>query len=969
MEVGRLRDSRDGFVSSRVMPNSAEDHGMSHPDEDALDWLGGGEPEEQPKPIQRAAKKPSAGTGKHPPTSRPPLNVPKPSGSTPKAPPAPAAHAAPHDGQPSDDVLAWLSGGAPGGGGDTIVSPAGKNAAQQGDPDGPQRRVVESLEELNWLEQERADSEAQGEDQSATPALIHEDEDEVPGAGPGAGESMFAAALDDFFSNIEDEAATATEEATEAAANTSMAGATLAGRQRRKSNKSASEGKVDKVIGTLIRYLTRKDPIKESQIDSIFKMTVGKLVDAMNAELLAVYFPIDEKQKLHIQGVYWSKGLWEKGEEQKYKREIENLTNKMLDPKVDIVGRAIEKKTSVTSLDAKKDPDFKNVIGAAAGIEIGPMLTVPIVSENDIFGAVQVMNKVANCGEEFFSYQDQKLLEEVAFYCAKIIQKVKDPTRTATEIEMARYVGRLAKTEVLDLSKNEIDWEDADLMKLWEVVGIDAIQKYMILPRKALNSRELSVIMVNPLDEARRRDFEAKTEKLITEAFVAMKSQIQGVLDKKFKKAAAALDTSDLGSLANEIESGDGAEKVELKAEDEKEDAAPIIKLANRIIEDAYARGASDIHIEPYEMETRVRYRVDGNLEQRMILPKKATNALISRIKIMSNLDIAERRMPQDGRIKFKQFSRTGLDLDLRVALGPMAFGEKCVMRLLLRNSISLGLDAMGFSPKNLELFRWASKQAYGMVLNVGPTGSGKTTTLYSALSEVNTIDVNIQTAEDPIEYPLNGINQMQMHKDIGLTFASALRCFLRMDPDIILVGEIRDLETAEIGIEAALTGHLLFSTLHTNDAAGTVTRFIEMGVEPFMVSSCLLLVCAQRLGRKLCKVCKVPYPDAPDEYKKILMQDDRPIKELFKTKETGCEKCGNSGYKGRVGIHEIFTMNEELRSLTNKSASSDVIKLASIRNGMKTLWMDALWKCKEGIMDLKEVMANVRADEDVKAG
>jgi type IV pilus assembly protein PilB len=255
------------------------------------------------------------------------------------------------------------------------------------------------------------------------------------------------------------------------------------------------------------------------------------------------------------------------------------------------------------------------------------------------------------------------------------------------------------------------------------------------------------------------------------------------------------------------------------------------------------------------------------------------------------------------------------------------------------------------------------------MILNVGPTGSGKTTTLYSALSEVNTVDVNIQTAEDPIEYPLVGINQMQMHKDIGLTFASALRCYMRMDPDMILVGEIRDLETAEIAIEAALTGHLLFSTLHTTDAAGTVTRFIEMGVEPFMVSSCLLLVCAQRLGRRLCKVCKEPCKDPSDEEVKLLMQDDRPINTLFKSREGGCEKCGKSGYKGRVGIHEILTLNEELRTLINKHASSDVLKGASIRNGMRTLWQDGLWKVKEGITDLKEVMANVRADEDMKAG
>jgi type IV pilus assembly protein PilB len=958
---------------------------MAHPEDDGLGWLEGGEeeaaevkpkranppPKAPPPPPPAGAKGPKgAGTTQvggatqigagatrvTPKAAKPAAPPPKPAAPPPPE-PEPVVAAAPEGGEaaPSDDVLAWLSGAGNVGGGDTIVGPGGSKGGAA-----PNRRVVDSLSELSWLEQEKADSAAQGEDASETPALIHEEEEELAGAGQ-AGESMFAAALDDFFSNIEDEAATATEDAPEAA------NQTLSGRRgvSRKAAKSASEGKVDKIVGTLIRYLTRKDPIKDTQIDSIFKMTVGKLVDAMNAELLAVYYPIDEKGKLHIQGVYWAKGLWRKEDEGKAKRNIENLTNLSLDVKADIVGRAIEKKISVTSLDAKKDPDFKNVIGTAATVEIGPMLTVPIV-DNECFGAIQVMNKVPHCGEEFFSYQDQKLLEEVALYCGKIIHRVRDPKIQTTELEMAKFVARLAKTEVVDLTSKDIEWDD----RLWEVVGHEAIQKYMILPRKALSSKALAVVMVNPLDDGRRRDFEAKTEKTIEEAYVATKAQIQAVLDKKFKKESANenMDTSDLANLAKDVD-GSAGEKVDLKSEDEKEDAAPIIKLANRIIEDAYARGASDIHIEPYEFETRVRYRVDGNLEQRMTLPKKAINPLISRLKIMSNLDIAERRMPQDGRIKFKQFSRTGLDLDLRVAVGPMAFGEKCVMRLLVRNSISLGLDAMGFSPKNLELFRWASKQAYGMILNVGPTGSGKTTTLYSALSEVNTLDVNIQTAEDPIEYPLTGINQMQMHKDIGLTFATALRCFLRMDPDIVLVGEIRDLETAEIAIEASLTGHLLFSTLHTNDAAGTVTRFIEMGVEPFMVSSCLLLVCAQRLGRRLCKTCKIPY-EPTEDYKKILLQDDRPIdKPLFTTKEGGCEKCANSGYKGRIGVHEILTLNEEIRGLINKSVSSDILKAASIKNGMRTLWQDGLWKVKEGMTDLKEVMSNVRPDEDMKAG
>jgi len=332
----------------------------------------------------------------------------------------------------------------------------------------------------------------------------------------------------------------------------------------------------------------------------------------------------------------------------------------------------------------------------------------------------------------------------------------------------------------------------------------------------------------------------------------------------------------------------------------------------------------------------------------------------------MSDLDISERRLPQDGKIKFKRWSRSGIDVDLRIATGPMAFGEKCCLRLLVKGAIALGLDAMGFSPENMKLYRFAAKQPYGMILNVGPTGSGKTTTLYSALTEVSVPEVNVHTAEDPIEYPLFGINQMQMHKDIGLTFASALRCFLRMDPDIILVGEIRDLETAEIAVEAALTGHLLFSTLHTNDAAGTIVRFIEMGIEPFMVSSSILLVCAQRLCRRICKHCREEVAPTQEDLN-FLRADARPIDEFYRHNPKGCVRCNRAGYKGRCGVHEVLTLNDDIRSLVNKSASSDLVKSAARKNGMMTMYQDGLWKVKSGTTDLEELFANIKQDRDFK--
>jgi type IV pilus assembly protein PilB len=393
--------------------------------------------------------------------------------------------------------------------------------------------------------------------------------------------------------------------------------------------------------------------------------------------------------------------------------------------------------------------------------------------------------------------------------------------------------------------------------------------------------------------------------------------------------------------------------------EDVDEESTPIVQLANRIIEDAYTRGASDIHIEPFEKEVLVRYRVDGICRVALKLPPNSVKALISRLKIMAGLNIAERRLPQDGRIRFKEFTRTGIDIDLRVATGPMVFGEKIVMRILDKSNTSVSLDMMGFSDYNLKIYEKLIDSPYGMILHVGPTGSGKTTTLYAALNHINDPEINIQTAEDPVEYMLFGVNQMQMRREIGLTFAAALRCYLRQYPDVILVGEIRDLETAEIAIEASLTGHLLFSTLHTNDAAGTVTRFLDMGIQPFLVSSSLLLVCAQRLLRRLCKKCKEEFQPADEELAMFEGMTDGAT--FFRPK--GCEACNNTGYKGRTGTHEILTMNDAIKELVLKSSSSEAIREAAIANGMITIYKDSLAKVAAGITSIEEVGRAVRAE------
>jgi type IV pilus assembly protein PilB len=392
------------------------------------------------------------------------------------------------------------------------------------------------------------------------------------------------------------------------------------------------------------------------------------------------------------------------------------------------------------------------------------------------------------------------------------------------------------------------------------------------------------------------------------------------------------------------------------------EESGPIIDLANRIIEDAYFAGTSDIHVEPWEKELIVRYRIDGVCQEKLRLSKKVAGALVARFKIMSNLDIAERRLPQDGRIVFKQFTKKSIDVDLRVSTAPLNYGEGMVLRILDKQKSTLPLPMLGFTEGNLAIYRRVIRQPYGMILHCGPTGSGKSMTLYSALNEINSMDLVIRTAEDPIEYTLAGVNQMQMHRQIGLTFATALRAFLRQDPDVILVGEIRDRETAEIAVEAALTGHLLLSTLHTNDAPSAVARLTDMGVEPFMISASLVCVCAQRLMRRVCKQCKIPVE--PEGREKELIEKaigwSGPI---FKAQPKGCPRCNRTGFRGRVGIHELMEISDELVEGINRKVETAELKRISIRHGMMTLHQDSMLKVKEGITTFEEALATVPPD------
>ncbi|NDV61327.1 type II/IV secretion system protein [Puniceicoccales bacterium CK1056] len=406
----------------------------------------------------------------------------------------------------------------------------------------------------------------------------------------------------------------------------------------------------------------------------------------------------------------------------------------------------------------------------------------------------------------------------------------------------------------------------------------------------------------------------------------------------------------------------------DISEEDLENENSPIVQLASRIIEDAYFSGGSDIHVEPFENEARIRVRVDGVCQDKLRIPAKAAISLMARLKIMANLDIAEKRLPQDGRIIYKQFNRKGIDVDLRVATAPLNHGEGAVMRLLDKQKSTLPLTALGFSEDNLSMYKDLITRPYGMVLHCGPTGSGKSMTLYSALNEINDPGKCIRTAEDPIEYTLNGLLQMQMHRQIGLTFAKALRAFLRQDPDIILVGEIRDQETAQIAVEAALTGHMLFSTLHTNDAPSTISRLTEMKIEPFMISASLVCVCAQRLLRRVCKTCGI-VSEAENRERDILERAIDWSGDIPHHKEGGCPACGGIGYKGRVGIHELMPTSNELIKGINAGMDVAKLKRIAVRNRMRTLHQDSMLKVQDGTTTIEEAIANVPPDmEDLRA-
>lgn len=505
--------------------------------------------------------------------------------------------------------------------------------------------------------------------------------------------------------------------------------------------------------------------------------------------------------------------------------------------------------------------------------------------------------------------------------------------------------------------------------------------RYVALPLKRGDEGTIQVAMAEPTDVIALDDLKMKLQVQVEPALASAQA-IEKAIDKVFsamggggggaapKQAAAAAgggefgmgeieslaeSVRDSGMLAADVDDDEEAGRIDTDRIADVADEAPIIRITKVLIQRAIQERASDIHVEPEAKGVRVRYRIDGVLHEIMKLPKYVHAPLLSRLKIMANMNIAERRVPQDGRIHIRH---GGEDFDLRVSTIPTTLGEKCVMRILDKRGIMLGLEALGLEGEMRTQVGLLVEQPNGMLLSTGPTGSGKTTTQYSVLNRINSVEVNIITIEDPVEYQLDGISQVHVNRKAGLTFAIALKYFLRQDPDIILVGEIRDLETSEIAIQAALTGHLVLSTLHTNDAPSTVTRMIDMGVEPFLIASSVIGSLSQRLARKLCEECKEPVVPSRDQLLGLGFDPDAPenADTTFYTGR-GCSACRETGYHGRIGIFELLMMNSEIRELIVKRASADQIKEAAIANGMTTLSEDALHKARTGQTDIKEIL------------
>ena len=552
---------------------------------------------------------------------------------------------------------------------------------------------------------------------------------------------------------------------------------------------------------------------------------------------------------------------------------------------------------------------------------------------------------------------DAGLIDENALVKAAQQQKSTGGSLTGNLVK----IGAISEEGLLDFLSRHFGAAPVNLSNyepdpaLIRLIPGDVATKFMALP-VSRTGRRLIVAMANPTNIFAIDDIKFITGYEV-EPHVATEASLRRAIDRAYDSAGTMADVmKNMEEDVSVVEEEDPNEGEGAAGADE----APIVKLVNSLIADAVRKGASDIHIEPYEKTMRVRFRIDGVMQEMMAPPFKFKAAIISRLKIMAELDIAERRVPQDGRIKIKILNRT---IDLRVSSLPTIFGEKIVMRILDKANLNIDLEKLGFEPASMKEFVSAIANPYGMVLVTGPTGSGKTTTLYSALSRVSSPEVNVMTAEDPVEYNIDGINQVLVNEDVGLTFSAALKAFLRQDPNIIMVGEIRDIDTASIAVKAALTGHLVLSTLHTNDAPSAVGRMIDMGVEPFLVASSVNLVLAQRLVRRVCSECKERI-ELNEELLRELQLDPAEAKKGTFFQGRGCIECSNTGYRGRQGVYEVMPISPRLRELILDRASAGEIKKQAIHEGMLTLRRDGLQKLKRGLTSVEEILKETASDK-----
>ena len=704
-----------------------------------------------------------------------------------------------------------------------------------------------------------------------------------------------------------------------------------------------------RLLDPLLRLLVQKKTIRREEAENGVNCSLHKVLETIQGQLISFVLLDTEPSFCRVVGLHLSPLLAPR-------EKLENVENQYRNAILSVLNciekSAIERNERVISSGKSDCETCVSKTLKDCGCSTHSVIVVPVRDAKVPIGAFIAINRIGRDGAPgFFSDEDVELLEDVVFYCGKMMSRVLHPGSEVSECDIAKWIARYTHCEIAPVPLIACD-------ELVTAIGIDELRQFGVVPLRRVNGNHLSVAIANPMNLEVLADFEARTDFHFAQRSVATPADICDALQRATPVTSKVMEEAE--RVSKQFDMLDVIAEKGLSAE-ENENSAVIIRIINRLIEDAHQNGASDIHIEPSESELVVRYRIDGVCRKKLSLPKAALSAVVARLKIMSDLDIAEHRVPQDGKIVFKKF-HPGFDVDLRVSIAPMNYGESVVMRLLDKKRSTLPLNQLGFSNYNLELYHKVISTPFGMILHCGPTGSGKSMTLYAALNEINSPEWKILTVEDPIEYTLPGINQLQVKPSIGLTFPAALRCFLRQDPDIILVGEIRDKDTAEIAIEAALTGHLLFSTLHTNDACSSVTRLIEIGIEPFLIANTLVAICSQRLIRRLC-TCKHPIAVTPEDRMRLECARDLPVpKAIFGS--TGCDQCDHCGYKGRTGIHELLVLTDSLRDMVSQGAHTEALKIKARLDGMHTLFEDAMEKVAVGISSMTEAISVVREDE-----